>query len=174
MNLLEQPRIQAQKLSHELRRTTDPDLQRRRWIVGLSFVGAALAKMVSLYQFGMIRRLPDLPLPAIDSNKVDAAPYAYRRFSTPDSFVMHLSYAFTACLAAAGGRDRARQTPILPIVTGLKTLADTAVAAELGREEWKENKALCAYCQAATLCSLASVALAIPETWRAIKALLRR
>ncbi len=174
MKLLETPTVWPQLLSHDLRKTTDPDLYRRRWVVGFSFAGVLLAKMVALYQFGMIRRLPDLPLPKVDSNKVDAAPYAYRRFSTPDSFLMLVSYALTACLAAAGGRDRARLNPVLPIATGLKTLADTAVAAELGREEWKENKALCAYCQAATLCSIASLVLAIPETVKAVRNLIRR
>lgn len=174
MNLLEMPRIRPQQLSHELRETTDPDLQRRRWIVGLSFAGILVGKMVALYQFGMIRRLPDLPLPKVDSNKVDAAPYAYRRFSTPDAFMMIVNYALTACLTAAGGRDRAKQAPILSIVTGLKTLSDAATTAELGREEWKENKALCAYCQVATLCSFASVALALPEMWKAVRNLLRK
>jgi len=46
-----------------------------------------------------------------------------------------------------------------------------AHCAELAREEWNENKALCAYCQVATLCSILSVALAVPEMRRAIRTL---
>lgn len=48
-------------------------------------------------------------------------------------------------------------------------MADAAIAVKLGREEWQENRALCAYCQGATLVSLASVILAIPEAVRAIE-----
>jgi uncharacterized membrane protein len=83
--------------------------------------------------------------------------------------MMLASYAVTAWLAGAGGKNRATQTPLLPVALSLKTVLDTATAVELGREEWQENKALCAYCQVATICSVASVALAAPEALRAAK-----
>lgn len=46
------------------------------------------------------------------------------------------------------------------------------MALKLGREEWGENRALCAYCQVATACSLASAALALPEAADAARNLL--
>jgi uncharacterized membrane protein len=159
------------ELSEELRNDSNPDLQRRRWIVGLSLVGTAMAQIVSLYQIGIVRRLPDPPLEIFDSTKVDASDYAYKRLQTPDAFMMLASYAMTAWLAGAGGKNRATQTPLLPVALGLKTVLDTATAVELGREEWQENKALCAYCQVATICSVVSVALAAPEALRAAKRL---
>jgi uncharacterized membrane protein len=159
------------ELSEELRNDSNPDLQRRRWIVGLSLVGTAMAQIVSLYQVGIVRRLPDPPLEIFDSTKVDASDYAYKRLQTPDAFMMLASYAVTAWLAGAGGKNRATQTPLLPVALGLKTVLDTATAVELGREEWQENKALCAYCQVATICSVVSVALAAPEALRAAKKL---
>ncbi|MBW4489812.1 MAG: hypothetical protein KME12_18675 [Trichocoleus desertorum ATA4-8-CV12] len=55
---------------------------------------------------------------------------------------------------------------------GAKILIDTLVAAELAREEWSENKAFCEYCQVATLCSLASLALAVPEVTTAVQTLM--
>jgi uncharacterized membrane protein len=160
------------QLSHELREGRSPDLTRRRWVVGLSLVGAAMAQAVTLYQTGIIRRLPDPPLPGIDSNKVDASDYAYKRMQTPDGLIMLANYAATAWLAGAGGEDRARNHPLLPIATALKALADSAVALKLAREEWAENRALCAYCQVATACSLASAALALPEATNAARHLL--
>jgi len=166
--------MNPRKLSRELREGETPDLYRRRWIIGLSVVGTAMAQIVSLYQTGIVRRLPDPPLPGFDSDRVDASDYAYSRLSSPDGPIMLASYAVTAWLAAAGGKDRARDQPILPIAMGLKILGDAAVAVELGREEWQENKALCAYCQVATLCSLVSVALALPETRRALRTMLGR
>jgi uncharacterized membrane protein len=42
---------------------------------------------------------------------------------------------------------------------------------KLGREEWAENKALCSWCQVATLVSAATVALTLPEAARASRAL---
>ena len=55
---------------------------------------------------------------------------------------------------------------------GTKILFDCVVAAELAHEEWSENKAFCEYCQIATLCSFASLALAIPEVVSAVRTLL--
>lgn len=156
------------RLSHELREQYSADLTRRRWIVGLSFVGAALGKVVGLYQMGIIRRLPDPPFEVFDSTRVDASDYAFKRMQTPDALLMVASYATTAILAGAGGKDRASSNPALPIALAAKTVADAAVALKLGREEWQENKALCAYCQGATLVSLISVALAIPEALKAM------
>jgi uncharacterized membrane protein len=131
-----------------------------------------MAEAATLYQTGIIRRLPDPPLPGIDSNKVDASDYAYKRMQTPDGLIMLANYAATACLAGAGGKDRARSHPLLPIATALKTLADSALAVKLAREEWGDNRALCAYCQVATACSLASAVLALPEAAEAVRNLL--
>lgn len=117
---------------------------------------------------GIIRRLPDPPLQVFDSTRVDASDYAYKRAQTPDALLMVASYATTAILAGAGGKDRAETNPALPIALAAKTIADAAIAVKLGREEWKENRALCAYCQGATLVSLASVVLALPEALRAL------
>ncbi len=84
---------------------------------------------------------------------------------------MTASYALTAWLAGAGGLDRAARNPLVPLAMGLKILGDAATSLQLAREEWGENKALCAYCQCATLASLASVALAVPEVLRAARTL---
>ena len=160
------------QLSQELRKGDNPDLTRRRFIVGLSMIGATMAEAVSLYQVGIIPELPDPSIPGIDSSKVDASDYAYRNFDTPDGFMMLTNYSITALLAAAGGKERATQAPFLPIALAAKTFMDSALALWLAREEWKENEAFCAYCQAATVCSIASFALAIPEAMTAIRYLL--
>ncbi len=157
------------ELSHELRNEQSDDLNRRRWIIGLSLVGTAMGQLVTLYQTGIIKRLPDPPLPLIDSNKVDASDYAYKRFQTPDAVMMIVNYGLTAWLASAGGKDRAKTNPALPLMLASKTLVDSISCVELGREEWKENKAFCFYCQIATLCSFATLALSIPEALKAWK-----
>jgi uncharacterized membrane protein len=159
------------QLSNELRNASTPDLNRRRWIVGLSLVGVAVAKVVALYQTGIIKTLPDPPIDIFDSEKVDASDYAYKRLDTPDALMMITNYGVTAALAGAGGKNRAQDAPMIPIAMGVKTLIDTATALKLSQEEWQENKKLCFYCQIATVASIASLALSIPEVLSAVKQL---
>jgi uncharacterized membrane protein len=87
---------------------------------------------------------------------------------------MVANYAITAWLAAAGGLDRARRNPLLPIAMGIKLVLDGVTNVELAREEWSENKAFCEYCQVATLCTIASIVLAVPEVTTAVRTLLGR
>ena len=161
-------------LSRQLRTGDTDDLKRRRALVALSNVGALAGVVVSLYQTGVIRHLPDLPGKIWDADKVDASDYAYKRFDTPDALMMTVSYGVTAWLAGAGGKDRAERSPWVPVALAAKVLADAAFAVRLGREEWAENKALCWYCQSATVASLASVPLALPEAARALRRLVGR
>ena len=159
------------QLSHELRNAKTPDLQRRRWIVGLNLLGAAMGQVVSLYQTGIVPRLPDPPGDLFDATKVDASDYAYKRYNTPDGLIMVSTYAATAWLAGAGGKNRAEETPLLPLAMGAKLLYDVGTTVQLAREEWQENKALCQYCQVATAATLASAALAVPEVLHAVNTL---
>ncbi len=161
-------------LSRQLRTAQTDDLSRRRSVVALSNVGALAGVVVSLYQTGVVSHLPDLPGTIWNADKVDASDYAYERFETPDALMMTVSYGVTAWLAGAGGADRAERRPWLPVALAAKVLADAAFALRLGREEWRENKALCWYCQSATLASLASVPLVVPEAVRGLKRLLGR
>jgi len=162
------------RLSRELRLGTGPDLRRRRWILGLSLLGTLMAQVVTLFQMGLVRRLPDPPVGPFDSSRVDASDYAYRRLQMPDGALMLLTYATTAMLAAAGGHDRARRNPALPLALAAKTGWDTMSCLRLAREEWGENRAFCVYCQTATLASATSLALALPEAARAFGALTGR
>ena len=159
------------QLSRELREGDSDDLQRRRWVAGLSFVGVGIGVVVSLYQFGIIKHLPDPPVGPFDSDRVDASDYAYKRMLTPDAFMMVATYGVTAALAGAGGETRAETHPWLPLAMAGKAAYDLATCVKLGAEEWAENKAFCAYCQVATLISAATAALTLPEAWRALKRL---
>lgn len=130
--------------------------------MALSLVGTVAAQIVSLYQFGLIGRLPDRPFWIFDSNKVNKSAYAYKRFAVPDAFLMLVSYGTTALLAATGNTKRPKIARVL--MTG-KIALDVLSALKLGQEEWAENKKLCLYCQSATLASIISLFLA----WREMK-----
>ncbi|HEY9691479.1 MAG TPA: vitamin K epoxide reductase family protein [Oculatellaceae cyanobacterium] len=165
--------MEPQQLSQELRQGQNPHMSRRRAIIGLSMLGGSMGQLVTLYQTGIINHLPDPPGQQIfDADRVDASNYAYSRFESPDGPIMVLTYAITAWLAAAGGLDRARTNPLLPIAMGIKILVDCVTNVELAREEWSENKAFCEYCQVATVASFASLVLAAPEIMAAVRTLL--
>lgn len=162
--------MDAKQLSEELRKGQNPHMTRRRWIIGLSMLGGSMGQLVTLYQTGVIDHLPDPPGQDIfDADRVDASNYAYSRFSSPDGPLMMINYGITAWLASAGGLDRARRNPLLPIAMGAKVVLDSIVSLELAREEWSENKAFCEYCQVATVCSIASIVLAAPEVLEAVR-----
>ncbi|MBW4618372.1 MAG: vitamin K epoxide reductase family protein [Cyanosarcina radialis HA8281-LM2] len=165
--------MEPQQLSQELRQGKSPNMTRRRAIVGLSLLGASMGEIVTLYQTGIVSHLPDPPGQELfNADKVDASDYAYSRFKSPDGPIMIVNYALTAWLAAAGGLDRARRNPLLPIAMGVKVAIDSFISLKLAREEWNDNKALCEYCQVATVCSLASLVLAAPEIVLASRVLL--
>jgi uncharacterized membrane protein len=129
--------------------------------------------VVALYQTGIIRRLPDiLPGRIFDAEKVDASDYAYKRLQMPDAPLMMMTYAATAALAAAGGAERATRQPALPLALAAKAWYDLVTCLKLRQEEWAENKALCSWCQVATLISAITDALSLPEAVRAGRALL--
>lgn len=158
------------RLSLELRRGTSQDLKLRRIGIALSFAGAAIGAIVGAYQTGLIRRLPDiLPGKVWDAEKVDASDYAYENLQMPDGPQMLINYGITAALLAAGGKDRARQNPALPVATLAKTVFDLALAGVLAKKEWQQNKALCSWCQVATALSAVSIALALPEALKAMR-----
>ena len=161
------------QLSRYLRTGADPDLRRRRWVLGLSMAGVTIGQVVAAYQTGLLRHLPDPPVGPFDSDRVDASDYAYQRAAMPDGLLMVLTYAVTAALTGAGGRDRARHRPVLPLLMAAKVASDVGTNLALVREEWGENKALCAWCQTATLASAASLALVVPEARRAWRHLRR-
>ena len=113
--------MDAKQLSEELRQGKNPHMTRRRWTIGLSMLGGSMGQAVTLYQTGIVNHLPDPPGQKLfDADPVDASNYAYNKFNSPDGPIMVANYAITAWLAAAGGLDRARCNPLLPIAMGIK------------------------------------------------------
>lgn len=67
--------------------------------------------LISLYQLGIVKHLPEPPLPRFDADKVDAAAEAHAYLAMPDGVPGMGSYAATVALAAADGADRATDRP---------------------------------------------------------------
>jgi hypothetical protein len=86
----------------------------------------------------------------------------------PDAALMIVTYGITAALVSAGGKERLGtirrfRSPLPPAIY------DFVTCVRLGREEWRDNQALCSWCQLATLISAATVALTLPEAAKAAR-----
>ncbi len=161
---------QARALSHELRTGRDAHLQRRRGVVALSLLAAASMGVVTLYQMGIIRHLPELPLPKLDADKVDASAEAYAKLETPDAVLGLGSYAATMTLAAMGAADRARTQPWLPLALAAKVGFDVLQAGKLTVDQWTKHRAFCSWCLLAAAATFAMAPLVVPEAREALDA----
>ncbi len=125
--------MRPEELSRQLREGSDAFLARRRKMAGLTLAAAGSMGLISLYQLGVIKHLPDPPLPGFDSDKVDAAPEAYSWFQTPDGPIGLGSYAATVGLAAMGGKNRAAERSLIPLALAAKVTLD---ALQAGNSPW--------------------------------------
>lgn len=156
-------------LSWALREGQTPDLNRRRQVVGLSLVAAAAMGVVSLYQMGLVRKLPEPPGRHFDAAKVSGSAQGYAVLEMPDAPLALMSYATTLTLAAMGGADRARRMPLLPLALAGKVALDALVSAKLSADQATRYKAACIWCLSASAATWAMVPLVMPEAkeaWR--------
>lgn len=160
--------LRPRELSRELRHGKGGYLPHRRGIVGLSLLSMGCMGLISLYQMGIVRHLPDPPLPRMDADRVDASDEAYGHLQMGDAFLGMISYSVTAALAAAGGKDRARYQRLLPVVLVAKTVADTVQAGRLTYDQFTKHRAACFWCLVAAASTVASLFLAVPEAKAAV------
>jgi hypothetical protein len=100
--------LDPQDLRQQIQHDDGPEMRLRRAIVGTSLVGMASMAAVSLFQTGVIRHLPDPPLAAFHSDKVNSSSTAYG-YGMPDGPLTLAMHAANLALAAAGPPDRARR-----------------------------------------------------------------
>jgi hypothetical protein len=94
--------MDPQQLQRELRQDQSADLRRRRAIAGVSLAGMASMSLVSSYQTGLIKHLPDVPL-----RRFDWAWCARRGAATASSARWWTSWRWRAYVACRGrGRRR--------------------------------------------------------------------
>lgn len=162
----------AERVSDDLRRGRSEHLTRRRRQTALLLGATAAMGVISLYQTGILRTLPDPPVPGVDSDKVDSSGEAYNFLHTPDANLSIANYGATLVLIGMGGADRARDTPVIPLLAAGKLASDAAGAVWLTLEQITKHRALCGYCLAAAGASAAALPQAIPEArdaWRQLR-----
>lgn len=151
------------QLSRQLREDDDQFLCKRRGIIACGLAAAGAMGVITLYQIGIIKHLPEPPIPGFDGDKVDASEEAYSLLQMPDAFIGLGSYAATMGLAATGGKDRAQTQPWIPLALLAKATADAAQAAKLSVDQWTKHKAFCFWCLLAAAATFAALPLAVPE-----------
>src|ERR671934_3100507 len=158
--------MKPETLSEALRTTSDTTMRRRRGVIGLSLAAAGSMGLIGLYQSGVIRHIPEPPLPRLDADKVDASAEAFERFAVGDGFLGFVSYGVTMTLAAMGPPDRATRQPWIPLVLAAKVAFDVATASKLSVDQWTKHKAFCFWCLIAAAASFATAPLVVHETRR--------
>ena len=124
-------------------------------------VGIAAMVPVTLLQTGLIHHLPDPPIKGFHSDAANSSLIAYK-FGVPDSTTSIASFALNIPLAAFGGADRARTSPLVPLIAAGKAAID-ATASAWYFDNMRRGKKWCPYCIVAAASSLAVFLLTLPE-----------
>jgi uncharacterized membrane protein len=138
----------------------------------LQTAAAATLSVVGLYQFGLVRSVPELPLPGLDADRVDASGEAYTVLRTPDSSLGIVSAGASLVLAGMGGAERYREQPVIPLLLLGKSLLDAAGGLYLTAEQLSKHRKVCSWCVATAALLLAAVPTAVPEAraaWRELR-----
>jgi uncharacterized membrane protein len=156
-------------LSRQLREASQPYLRERRGVIGLSLLASTALSLISLYQTGILKRLPEPRLPRFDAEKVNRSKEAYRWIETPDALLGLGSYVATMLLAAMGGPDRARERPWIPLALAAKVGLDAALAGFQVMTQARKLRTFCAWCLLTSAATFGSIPLIIPEARAALK-----
>ena len=158
----------AEAVSDALRREEGPYLDQRRRTAALTLTSMAALGAVALYQFGLIRHLPEPPLPLLDADRVDASGEAYQQLKTPDAALGLASGAVTLVLAGMGGPDRHRTRRWIPVALAAKAAGDALGGAYLSVEQASKHRRFCGYCLVAAAANIAALPQTVPEAWAAL------
>ena len=164
--------MRPEELSQQLRLGTGHFLGQRRGTVALGLVAVGSMSLITLYQMGILKHLPELPLPMLDADRVDASAEAYSRLSTPDGMLGMGNYAVTMGLAAMGGADRAQKQPWIPLALAGKVAFDTSQGIRLFFDQKTKYHVFCSWCLLSAATTLATIPLIVPETYAALRQLL--
>ena len=160
-------------LSRALRTARTPSLRRRRNVVGLSALGLLDFSIISLYQTGVIKHLPDLPGDLFDSDYVNASDEAYQ-FGAPDAPISAVIYALNMVLATAGGTKKTGRHPAFDLLLGATLVANAGGAVNYLVNMATKQKKVCLYCVAGAAINVASLVVAWPTVRDSVRAIRHR
>lgn len=138
-----------------LRKDKQPDTQNRRQLACLAALGLVDFSIISLYQLGYIRRMPDLPGKVFDSEKVNSSKEAVM-LGLPDGVVSLTMYAATLFLATAASAKK-KHARWLDWLLGGIVLGQAAGGAFYLYNMATVQKKVCVYCVTGALINFAAV-----------------
>lgn len=157
----------TQDLRRELQEGKNENLTLRRGIIALSLLGMGAMAAVSLFQTGLVKHLPDPPLPDFDSDKVNSSDTAYA-LGVPDGTLSLASLAANIPLAAFGGADRTEKFSVVPLAAAAKATVEAAVAGWYFYQMPTKEKRWCAYCIIGAAANFGIAVLASKEARNAL------
>ncbi|UQA91295.1 vitamin K epoxide reductase family protein [Streptomyces halobius] len=166
--------VPAEQISDDLRLGTGDFLEQRRRVAALNLGASAAYAVVGLYQFGLLRRLPEPPLPGLDAERVDASGEAYALLRTPDAALGLTSAATTLVLTGMGSRQRHQRYPWVALAAAGKGVADAGMSVVLFAEQLTKHRRVCSWCTLAAACHLAAVPPLLTEARAALSTIQRR
>jgi uncharacterized membrane protein len=162
----------AEAVSDALRRESGGFLDQRRRTAALQTGAAGTLAVVALYQFGLLKSVPEPSLPGLGADAVDASGEAYVTLSTPDSAIGIASAGVSLVLAGMGGARRHEEQPWIPLALLAKSLLDAAGGLYLFAEQVTRHKKVCSWCTVSAGLLVATVPVVLPEAraaWRAFR-----
>lgn len=153
----------AEQVSRDLRTSGDDLVRRRRRVGALALSAMGSLGVVTAYQMGLLRHLPEAPLGIFDADAVDASGEAYNFLKTPDGALGLASYAATLALAGMGSARRVEERPWIPLVLAAKVGLDALSGLYLTAEQATKHRKFCSWCLVASALSVAMVPQVIPE-----------
>lgn len=165
--------MEPQELRRELQTGDSPDLKWRRRIIGLSLFGAGVTAVISLFQTGILRRLPDAPFDSFDSEKVMSSDPAYM-WGNADATLAMTTAAANLPIASFGGAERAKSIPLVPLLATAKAAVDATSAGWYFYQMAVKQRRWCVYCITTAATFAGIFALTLPEAASALKELTRR
>ncbi|GAB3203978.1 putative membrane protein [Pontibacter aydingkolensis] len=127
----------------------------RRDIAALAALGLLDFSLISLFQMGKIKQLPDLPGKIFDTHKVNTSKEAML-LGMPDGVISLGGYAATIFLAMAATRYK-KQSRVLDLALAGVVLGQAVGATYYLKSMASEQKRACIYCLAGAVLNFASL-----------------
>lgn len=163
--------MDAIAIRNELRDGNSKPLDARRKVILLSALGLVDFSIISLYQTGILRHLPDPPHPIFDSDTINASEEAYQ-FGAPDGPVSAVAYATTMVLASAGGSEKTGRKPAIDLALGATVAGNALGAIYYLYKMIFEQKKICPYCVTGAAINIASAIIIAPTVARSARQML--
>ncbi len=137
----------------EMRAADDEAVVSRRHIAALATAGLADFSVISLFQLGYIKHLPDLPMDVFDSDSVNSSEDAVL-LGVPDAPIALVGYAATVLLATAGNA-KGKHTKFFDLALSGIVLGQAFGGAHYLYKMAVVQKKVCLYCVAGALLNFA-------------------